>query len=446
MVDSTADLVFPSMTGKPVTCRFDGGELTSDAGVLLLAQADRRLGLLRRMADAIADRREQAKVTHALVETLRARVFAIACGYEDANDLDRLRQDPALKAACGKLPGTEGALASQPSISRLENAVTFKDLMRAGRVLAEAVIHQLPRETTQIVLDIDATEDPCHGQQEFEFFNGFYDAHCYLPLLVYVTGADGRQRLLAALLRPGTAGSTQGVRDVLRRAVRLLRARFPDVPITLRADAGFGNAAVIALCERLGIQFVLALQRNKRLQVLSTPCQMDAAIKHGRAGDGCREYAEFLYKAGTWATKQRVIVKAEVTRGELNPRFVVTNRADLQPEALYAFYCARGDRENRIKEFKLDLCSGRTSCHRFVANQFRLLLHAAASILMTALQHATLGTRWSSAQVQTLRLRLLKVGARVVETCRTIWVHLPTSYPERAVWHHMYHWLLRPVT
>jgi hypothetical protein len=327
------------------------------------------------------------------------------------------------------------ALASQPTISRLENGMNRRDLIRMGRALAEKVIEQLPLDTKQVILDVDPTDDPCHGQQQLEFFNGFYDNHCYLPLLFFVTGDDGRQSLISALLRPGNAGATKGLRSVLHAIVQLLRGRLPGVRIILRADSGFGVASVIRSCHRMGIDYVLGLPSNKALQRLSTPVQMDAALKYRWEGDGCKEFGEFLYAAGTWdKKKERVIVKAEITQGKLNPRYVVTNRMDLTTEGVYDWYCERGDRENRIKEFKIDLSSGRTSCHRFLANQARLLLHAAASVLMSALQASLEGTRLAAAQVNTLRVRILKVGARVIETCRKVWLHLPTVFPDQDIW------------
>ena len=434
MTDTTLTLDFPSVSGREVIVRFDGGDISSDAGVALVSAADKKTGLTSSLALAFDDKRDQVKVDHSIKLLMQERIYAIALGYEDANDLDRLRLDPALKTACGRLPKTGLDLGSQPTISRLENAAGRRDLIRMGRMIAENVIAQLPKGSKRVILDVDATEDPCHGQQQLECFNAFYDSHCYLPLLFFVTGDDGRQRLVCALLRPGNAGSAKGLRPVLRMIVRILRRRLPNTQIILRGDSGFGIANVIHWCHKLDIDYVLALSGNNVLHTLSTPVQMDAAIKYAWAGDGCREFGEFSYGANTWERQERVIVKAEITRKELNPRFVVTSMNDLTPEALYSFYCLRGDRENRIKEFKVDLSSGRTSCHRFYANQFRLLLHVAASVLMSALQASLEGTKWSAAQVDTLRTRLLKVGARVVESCRKIWFHLPTAFPNQDIW------------
>ncbi len=433
MSDSILSLEFPAVCGRGVVAEFDGGDLTSDAGMLLLRQAEGRVGVLKGMASAVEDRRDASRVRHTIAELFRERVFAIASGYEDANDLDDLREDPGLKVACEKRVTAREVLGSQPTISRLENAVSARDLYRMGMAKARSVIDQLPRKTRTVMVDVDAFDDPCHGQQQFEMFNGYYDKHCYLPLLFHITGPDRVQRLVAEILRPGNASYRVGLFSVLRRIVCLLRERFPLVSIILRADSGFGHADVIAFCEERGLGYVLGLAGNRRLHALSTAVQMDCAIKHSLMEDDTPEYGDFEYKAGTWPHRRRVVVKCEVTLGKLNPRYVVTNLAG-RPKAIYRLYCARGDRENRIKEMKLDLAAGRTSCHRFLANQCRLLLHGAACVLMTALQEAAQGTRWADAQVSTIRARLLKVAARVVETCRRIWFHLPTSYVDKEAW------------
>lgn len=451
MNGSTLDLLFPVVCGKEIVVRCDGGDLTSDAGLLLVREADRKLGLTDALASVVCDRRQQSKVEHAVREMVRERVFAIACGYEDANDLDTLRNDPALKLACERLPRSGPALASQPTLSRLENALCRKDLLRMGMEIAQRVVSQLPPDTRRVVLDVDATDDPCHGQQEFEFFNAYYDADCYLPLHLYVTGPDKKQRLLASLLRPGNVGAQVGLSGLLRRAIRLLRARFPEVQIVLRADAAFGNAGVLAFCEKHGLRYVMGLPSNPRLTELSSHVQIWAAIRrgkhgfHGWTGEACYEFGEIFYGAGTWPSTRRVIVRVEVKGQETRPRYVVTNLSGM-PEDVYLYYQERGDRENRIKELKLDLSSGRTSCHRFLANQGRLLLHTAACVLLQTVQEAASGTQWEKAQIGTLRLGLLKVAARVVESCRRIWVHLPTAYPNRYVWKHLHRKLAIEVT
>jgi hypothetical protein len=442
---------FPAVAGKQVTARFDGGDITSDAGALLVSQADQKTGLIDSIAEQIIDNRQSAKIRHSVATLLRQRIIAIACGYEDANDFDTLAADPALKIACGRAPQTDADLASQPTISRLENRVNRKDVYAMAMAIARCVVQQLPKRTRKVILDLDAYEDPCHGQQEFEFFNAHYDSHCYLPLAMFVTAEDGVQRLMGAMLRPGKGGQV-GIRAIIRTAVGIIRERFPKAIIILRADGGFGNAQVLHLCESLGISYCLGLTSNNRLQTLSTPLQLYVCLRYtfarkqwraesspessSRYEAGVyRQFSQFEYKAGSWDRKHHVVVKAEITQGALNPRYIVTDLYKRSPQRAYEFYCARGDAENRIKEFKLDLCAGRTSCHRFLANQFRVLLHVAASVLMSALQIAAKGTGYAKAQMSTLRLRLLKVGARVVETTRRIWLHLCSSYPRQEDWH-----------
>lgn len=442
MNHSLPDLVFPAIAGRSVVGRFDGGELSSDAGLLLVAEADRVLGLTSALSEALPDRRQQSKVQHDLLSMLRERIYAIALGYEDANDLDTLREDPALKLACRRRPSQTGVLASQPTISRLENAVAAKALLKMGYVIAERAVAQLPEGTKEVILDIDATSDPCHGQQELSLFDGHCGTWGYLPLLMHITDETGRQQLLGTLLRSACGRSTKGVMGMVRRAVRVVRARFPHVRIHLRGDCAFGYGKLMNWCDKHGVEYVAGFQSTVPLMEQALSVQMQAAIRHSiykREANGCREYGEVLYRGRTWDRERRIIIKAEASAKTVDTRFVVTSwsqeRADMAE--VYRFYTERGDRENRIKEMKLDLASGRTSCHRFVANQFRLLLHTAACVLMGVLQQACEGTRWSKAQVGTLRARLLKVAVRVVESCRKIWLHLPTSFPEQTVWHHM---------
>jgi hypothetical protein len=438
MKNSALTLSFPAMGHREVLASFDGGDITSDAGLLVVAAADQRAGVTAAMASAFVDLRDPHRIDHTRLEMLRERVYAIAMGYEDANDLDRLNGDPALKLACGRLPQSGKTLASQPSLSRQENAISAREQLQMAKQFARVGIAQLPAQTWEVTLDVDATEDPCHGQQQLECFNGFYDSHCYLPLMLYATGADNRQWLLGTVLRPGTARS-QGLGTMLKWAVRLLRERFPHVKIILRGDSGFGNRQVLRWCHALGIGYRLCIPPNAVLHEKSIPVQIDAALlaTYPRPGEDGQEFGEFRYRAQSWDREERVIVKAEVTNGKMNPRFVVTS-GDEEPEQEYRIYCARGDRENRIKEFKCDMASGRTSCHRFLANQYRVLMHSAAYLLMQVIQQALTGTSWAAKQVGTLRTRLLKIGARVVESCRRVLLHLPTSCPVQEAWAHLH--------
>jgi len=438
--------------GKQLTATFDGGQLSSDGGLILLQQVDQQLGLTTRLAAAIRDERDPALVQQPLLTLLRQRIFGIACGYEDCNDFDALRADALFKLAAGRQPLTGAALASQPTLSRLENAVGAKDLLRMSRALAGMFVerHQAapPR---RIILDADATDDPTHGRQELKFYHGYYDEHCYLPLLVYATADDGstgrrvngeqaglersEQELVAAVLRPGNVHAGHRAVAVLRRIVERLRVAFPETEIVLRGDAGLALPEIYDYCEQARLSYVISLAKNPRLLESAEPWLAEAEAIHAETGEKVRRFGEFSYAAASWPHPRRVVVKAEVLAQGENPRFVVTNLREADPAAIYDdLYIKRGDVENRIKELKGDLVSGRTSCHRFLANQFRLLLHAAAFVLMQGLRGRLAGTELATAQASTLRGKLLKVGARIRQTCRRIWVQLPTSYPWQRLW------------
>ena len=248
MNNTTLDLAFPAVGGKEVVSRNDGGDITSDAGLLLVSLADKKLGLSQAMSDSITDHRDQDKVVHGTLEMARERIYAICQAYEDANDLDTLRHDPALKMACERLPETGDALASQPTISRFENMPGGKDQVRMGESMAQRVISRLPDETSQVIIDVDPTVDPAHGQQELELFNGHYGCHCFLPVMIHITGDDGVQRIIASVLRPGNSGATKGLKSILRIAVRLLREQVPNARIILRGDSAFGVCDVLDFC------------------------------------------------------------------------------------------------------------------------------------------------------------------------------------------------------
>ena len=430
----TSNIVLPLNPRKEVLLNFDGGSLTSDIGVLLLNQADHRIGLTRKLANAVQDNRQKAKISHPFEEVVQARVLAIAAGYPDANDLDSLRRDPAFKMACGRNPATGEALVSQPTLSRYENSLTKADLLRMGTAVAQCVIDQLPKDTRHVTLDIDATDDPCHGQQEFEGFNAYYDNHCYIPLLVQITDGEGTQWPVAALLRSGRSSPTAGACSLLRRIVGLLRLRFPGIKITVRGDSAFGCDKVLRCLDALKVHYLLGIGQNACLSRLGLPVVKRCLKQSIKEGPGCKAHGSFFYQAGSWDRMRRVIVKVENIQGEANARYVVTNLWHLKSEQGYIEYCGRGDHENRIKEMKLDLVSGRTSCHRFLANQGRLLMHLAAYVLWTVVRLAAAGTRWAKMQVGTLRLQLLKVAARVVESTRRVWVQVCSSYPYQDAW------------
>jgi hypothetical protein len=435
MTDCSPDLTLFPLHTKPVVVSNDGGALTSDAGALLLRQVDNRLGLTRRLAECLADRRDPAKLRHDLLALLRQRIYQIALGYEDCNDADRLRSDPALKLAVGRAP-LEADLASQPTLSRLENAVSWHDCWRISEVLVGCYLQQHDRRPpARIVLDVDATDDETHGDQQLACFHGYYDEHCYLPLLVFAQAeGTGEQELIGALLLPGNVHGGHRAMALIKAMVKRLRAAFPDCHIELRGDSALALPEVYDGCEKLALPYTISLPKNERLTEMAGPWMRDAQAIHAETGEKVQVFGEFAYAAHSWSHERRVICKAEVMSQGENPCFVVTSRRSLEPKALYRFYCQRGDPENRIKELKLDLKADRLSCHRFWANQFRLLLHAAAYLLMQAMRKLLAGTEFARAQVATLRLYLLKVGARIRESVRRVWVQLPSAYPWFELW------------
>ena len=442
MMSSLPGLEFPAVRNLDIVAKFDGGDLTSDAGLLLVKQADTKLGLIASLTKAIVDKRQLSKVKQPLDVMLAERVLAIALGYEDANDLDDLGKDSALKVACNRRPNSDADLASQPTISRFENSVTKDDLFAMSLVIARTVINVLPHDTTEVVLDIDATVDPCHGQQEFNFFNKYYKANCYLPLLLHMTAPGGQQWLLGSYLRSGTATGEKGFMGMLRIAVKLLRERFPKIRIVLRADSGFSGGKALEFCERQGIAYIMGFKKYSTVKKHILSIETSLRLKYETEGDVTREYGEFEHKAEAWKKSRRLIVKGELVKEQFSSHVLLTNLTE-SPAKLYGFYTGRGEQENRIKELKNGLCSGRTSCHRFLANQFRLLLHTAACVLMSVIQQAARGTQFEKAQVSTIRLKLLKVGARVQETSRKIWFHLAENYPYQDVWWHINQKLLQ---
>jgi hypothetical protein len=436
----------PGLSRKPIALDFDGGDLSSDAGLLPLALADQRMQLTQQMAEALHDPRDPRRIDHSLHDLLRERIYLIAQGYADQNDASTLRYDPLLKLSVGRTP-SDAPLASQSTLSRLENQVTRADLARLGQVLLDQFVARCGPDPQWITLDFDPFADECHGSQQLSLFNGHYDAYCYLPL--YLCGRiDGsRPYVIGALLRDGRASPTEGAPALLRRVVAALRARFPKVKILVRGDGGFGVPEMINPCRELAVNFLFGKPQNARLNALSERLQLRVAVEYSVTKREQREFGEFRYQAESWKQEERVIVKAEVTCGKLNPRFVVTDLAETdgwKPQAVYGVYCERGDApENRIKEFVNDLGGNRLSCPDALANQFRLVLSVAAFMLVQTLQDTLVGSEWSSAQAGTVRVSLLKVAARVIEQCRVVRVHLPRAYPWQRAWRRLIATLLQ---
>ena len=426
MTDCNADpLRFASAGRRQVVADFQGGRLTTDAGALLLREAARHSGLFSALNAVIPDPRLPELITHDQQTLLAQRITAIALGYEDLNDHHTLRFDPALQLVADAPPLAEEPLASPPTLCRLENRIDLPTRLRMAAVLVDQFLAAHPEPPEALILDFDATDDPVHGRQENRFFHGYYDHHCFLPLYVFCG-----EELLVAYLRPSNIDAAKHARAVLKLLVGKLRAAWPAVKITVRGDSGFCRWRLMRWCDSHGIGYVLGLARNPALQRAATDEIARAEHQFQQTGQPQRLFGSFSYAAATWDRPRRVIVKAEHNTQGANPRFVVTNVPG-EPQELYdEVYCQRGAMENRIKEQQLDLFADRTSCHRFLANQFRLLLCSAAYVLVQALRRTALaGTELAQAQVGTIRLKLLKVAARVAVTVRRVVFHLASSYP-----------------
>jgi len=438
--DSVSGFGFPAICRKKVTAAFDGGRLTSDGGVLLLAQAERAMGIAGRLAGCIADPRDQSRVVHGVADILRARVLAIACGYEDADDLDHLRHDPGFKLAAGKLPGGAIGLASQPTMSRWENAPTTRELVRMMDVTVALYCASYPVPPAAVTLDIDETVDVVHGGQQLSFWNGHYGERCFLPIHVYDT-ATGRP--VAMLLRTGKTPSGAEIAGHIRRLHRRIGTHWPDTAITLRGDGHYGRPEIMAWCEANKVDYVFGLPGNRTLHadpVVVTAADAVCVDRATRALPMLRRYVETSYAAKSWGdTGRRVVARIEATSLGLDIRFVVTSLKGDSAEHIYdTLYCARGQAENLIKLHKTQLKSDRTSCRSANANQMRLFLHTAAYWLMwTVRQALPQTTALRTAEFATLRLRLIKIAARVVETATRIRIALASACPDAALFRHV---------
>ncbi|MGH8648458.1 MAG: IS1380 family transposase, partial [Burkholderiales bacterium] len=396
-----------------------------------------------RLADCLDDAREPGKVLHETIELLQQRIFGLCGGYADCNDAARLGHDPIHKLVMGRDPLTGLGLASQPTLSRFENAVSARELRTMTHVLADTVIAQQRRRlhgrVTRITIDLDPTDDPTHGQQEFAFFNGHYDTWCYLPVVATVTFNDEpAQFAVAAVLRPGKASAGLGARGILRSLLRKLRAAFPAATFRVRLDGGFASPKLFLFLDREQVEYVVGMPSNRRLEKRARRLMGRARVLSRQCGETAHLYGETRYAAQQWTRRRRVIIKAEVVRHpgrapKNNPRFVVTNLPN-PPRAVYEFYCQRGDVENRLKELHHGLELDRTSCSKFRANQFRVLLTLAAYILFQELRRRAATTVWADAQVTTLRERLIKLAVWVERSARRIVLHLPRTFPWLPTW------------
>jgi hypothetical protein len=429
---ATNKMHFETQAALTLEAAFDGGRITSDGGLLWLAEADERLGLCQAISECVPEWRKR-RGRHALEVLVRQRVFQIACGYEDQNDSDTLREDPLLKMVCGSLPESGADLASQPTISRLENAADGRSCHRIAQAIFELYLSERAKDGApkKVLLEFDATDDPTHGDQEGSYYHGYYRQHIYHPLVVF-DGESGH--LIGALLRRGNTHASNSAVALLKRIVVRLRQRWPEVEIELRADAGFAVPALYDYCEEQGIVYTVGLITNPRLEELACNLLAEAKESYDRKGEKVRLFSEGPYGAESWEHERRVVYKAEAMEKGENTRFVVSTRTD-DPKELYEFYARRGESENWIKDLKLALKADRLSCHRFMANQFRLLLHAAAYWLMDTLRRRLVGAGLKRIELGTLRLRLIKIGGRVRELLTKIRLYLASGHPGQSLWH-----------
>ena len=440
-------VLFPDLFNTPLVATFDQPHASSNGGAVLLKAAERQDGLIDGFARCLIDDRQPGKVRHSLADLLAQRIVGLACGYPDANDADRLADDPMHKRLLGRDPIEGMPLASPPTLSRFENDHGAQALYHLGVTLAESVIerHRQRRHgrARRITIDLDPTDDPTHGAQQLSFFNGHYDTWCYLPLLAFVTfDGESEQYLCAAGLRPGNAPATRGARGVVWRLLELLREAFPKARFLVRLDGGFATPEILDLLDFERVDYVVAMAENAVLTRRAEAAMIEARALSARSGQTEHVYTETRYAAKTWSRERRVVIKAEVVclagrEPRDNPRFVITN---LRPTPRFVYehvYCARGDIENRIKELHEGLQIGRTSGCRFWANQLRVLLTAAAYVLMQEIRLRAARTACARTQVTGLRERLLTLGVHVVGSVRRIVLHLPTSTPDLTAWRHI---------
>lgn len=435
MVDPTLPLPGLSpVAGKELVARFDGGRLSSDGGLLVLREIERRLQVADRLAVCIDDPRDPGSTVHSLADIIRFRMLMIAAGYEDGNDATGLRTDPLFKLALERLP-SDRDLCSQSTISRLENLPGARTLLRLGRALVDVWCGSFRHVPRRITLDIDDTFDAVHGGQQLRLFNAHYDEYGFQPIVVF--DADGR--FVTALLRPAKRPKGVEIRAFLRRLIRAIRAHWPQVEILLRADSHYACPEVLDWCEANSLDYILGLAPTRTLRrhvgglEESTAARFKATPGEGKV----RRFKEFHDAAGTWSRVRRIVARVEAGSDGTDTRFVVTNLGHGSGRSLYQdLYCRRGRAENHIKAWKTHLAADRTSCPKATANQFRLFLHAGAYWLLWSLR-ALMPKRssWRVAQFNTLRLRLIKTAARVVEMKTRIKIHLPSSAPDQAVWH-----------
>lgn len=428
MTECDSDLSYNFYSHRSLVVRFSDLELSADAGILLARQAEESVQVCQGLAECIEEWREPSKITHSLYQLVSQRVYQLVGGYEDANDSNVLRHDPIYKIACGRLPLAEAELlASQPTITRLENHVSKSEVAKMRSRMVEGFINRYQEDPKEIVLDIDGWDDPTHGNQQLSCFHGYYQQHMYFPVLIN-EAESGYPVVLQ--LRAGNSHPGKGVAGILRWLFWRLRRAFPGVRIILRADAGFALPEILQECERSEVGYGIGYACNPVTARKIAPLLEQARLQCIQTGEKARLFDDVYYAAATWDYPRRLVMKAEWLPKGANPRFVLTN-LELPAQALYdSFYVKRGaDSEHPIKELKLGIQADRLSCHSFIANQFRLLLAQAAYILMLTIRQAAEGTQFATAQVERLRSMLIKGAARVKVSARRVLVELAAYCP-----------------
>ena len=422
-------LDFPALKRRKIEANFTGGDVSSDGGVLLLREIDRRLGLLKAVDGVLPDPGDPRYVEHSQLSLLRQRIYGLCLGYEDLNDHTDLRRDAAFQTAVNQ----DQCLASQSTLCRLENRMDVGSAIDIHRVIVDQFIASFDSEPDELILDFDATDDPLHGDQEGGFFHGYYDHYCFLPLYVFCG-----DQLLVSYLRPSNIDGAQHAWAILALLVKRLRQSWPQVKIVFRGDSGFCRHKMLGWCERNDVGYIVGLAQNNRLLKAIAEEQASMADAYRQCQQPVRQFNVLWYAAATWSRQRRVIAKVEHLAKGANPRFIVTNLTD-DAQALYEnLYCARGDMENRIKEQQLGLFADRTSAHDWWANQFRLLLSSLAYLLMEGIRRLALtNTELARAQMTTIRLKLFKVGAVILRNTRRIRFLLSSAYPYQALFHHV---------
>ncbi len=421
--------IFSNYWEKIISFNFEGGNIASDGGIILAEKAMKRLGIVKKIAERIDDFRDQLKIIHSIDDLIHQRITQLVLGYEDCNDSNYLRKDPLLKTVINGLPENSKDLGSQPTFSRFENSVSYRDIFRLNELVLEMYIKKVKkRRQKEIILDIDATDDPAHGEQEGVLFNGYYEETMYLENLVF-DGDTGD--MIAAVLKPGNYHCSKDVMPIIRRIVKKIKAELPEVKITVRGDSGYGFPELMEYCEIQGIDFLLGLKGNpimiRKMRKLSRRA-ITRGIKTGRE---VRYFGQFKYGAKSWGIKRSCVARIVSKDGTLDNRYIVTNMEIKSPKKTYEQYGQRGRMENYIKDLKNDMKSGRLSCHSYVANFFRLLLSCFAYTVMQEIREVLNGTELEKAQSCTIRLTLFKIGALVKETVRRVWIQLSSSFPGR---------------